>query len=133
MLALLAQGDETAVQWIVKSAQSYVERGASISFEACCNLSPTVGARRRAMRNTYIIEAARALGGGSPVMQTELHDAFQRFLSDHWPSWKDCACTPKCATPAQYAMNLAAKSGRIPSTPQGLGKIVREQLGNGAQ
>lgn len=130
MLVRLAARDPVAIEWAVQNALNYIANGGELGFEACCRLSATTAARRRAMRDHYIAEVAAALGAGEAVAQTALHAAFARFQLERWPAWKHYRTAPGDASPADRFMFAAFKAGRVPNTPQGLGKIVRKQIGN---
>ncbi len=130
MLLQLAARDPAAIEWAVQNALNYVANAGALGFEKCCRLSATRAARRRALRDFFIAEAATKLSVCDRVAQTALHTAFQRFISERWPTWRSYREAPAEASPAERSMFLAIKAGRIPGTPQGLGKILRSQLGN---
>jgi hypothetical protein len=126
LIPLLAGEDPAAIAWIVGAARIVVASGGSVSLERAAKLAATERQRARAMRDAHIARAACALAGGTRLATPlQLWRAFSDFRRACWPIWQAMREPPPGASLAEASMFWSLKSGVVPVTPQGLGRILR--------
>lgn len=126
MLYRLADGDQRAIAWIIEAAGVCVRSAGALPLESCAGLATTPASRRQAVRDAALCSAAYNLGQrGEMAPPLALFTALEQFKLEHWPAWQRLSKPPVCASPVQQAFWAALKSGPVPGTPQGIGRILR--------
>lgn len=120
-LIALAAGDAEAVRWIIDACQRVLIAGGSIGIEQAAGLATTPESRRRALRDFNLARAA-AMVGGTPLA---LHRSVEDFRRACWPLWRAMRHAPASASPLERALDGAFRCGSVPTTAQGLGKVLR--------
>ncbi len=117
--------DADAVAWVRDGMQRWLLQGGSISVPAALGLNPKPLSVRKALRNSWLCEAALHLDGSAWSRATALQRAIARF-NYRWPRLRHLAAPPESLAPIDRALFLAFKvCADMPGSVQG----VRDAIG----
>lgn len=128
LLADLAAKDAAAIEWIAAAARHSLESGGQVDLMAAAGLASTLPKRRLALRDRNLYEAATLLPRASlgRLSGTRLHEALEKFRTDHWPTWRNLHAPPAGAPRVDSCLWYALRANDKPLTPQAINRVLRE-------